>query len=119
MKKGCFIKVIIILTIVVAAIVYLIQNKFSDFIFKPGKKIISGMIFNDWENKLKNVKSSSEKDSLKKMFKSFVDKIETPDHLDDPSFEKMIDSFQHSFDDSVISEEELKNISEQIKNYNF
>jgi hypothetical protein len=38
MKKGCFIKGVVIVTILIAAVVYIIQYKLDDWFFKPAKK---------------------------------------------------------------------------------
>ena len=64
MKKGCFIKSIIILTILVAAVLYVVQNKFDDFILKPGKKFLLPVIKNDFNKKIEQINPSPERDSL-------------------------------------------------------
>ena len=72
MKKGCFIKAIIVLTIVVASITYILQNKFNDYIFTPGKKIILPLFVKEFKSKLTYVKDSPQKDSLYVMLKTFM-----------------------------------------------
>ena len=39
MRKGCFIKSVVFVTILIAVIIYLIEYKFDDWIVRPGKKL--------------------------------------------------------------------------------
>lgn len=64
MKKGCFIKSIIILTILVASITYIIQYKSEEWIVEPGKKILVPFIEKEYLKNLQYVKESPERDSL-------------------------------------------------------
>lgn len=64
MKKGCFIKSIIILTILVASITYIIQYKSEEWIVEPGKKILVPFIEKEYLKNLSYVEESPERDSL-------------------------------------------------------
>ena len=63
MKKGCFVKSIILLTVLTAVLLYLINYKFNDIIINPGKNFIINQVTQEMEF----VKSSPEKDSLKEL----------------------------------------------------
>jgi hypothetical protein len=76
MKKGCFIKSIVILTIFVAAITYIIQYKSEEWIVTPGKKILTPVIEKAFLNDLQYVQESPEKDSLFKIVGSFIKEID-------------------------------------------
>ncbi len=64
MKKGCFIKSIIILTLFVAAITYIIQYKSEEWIVQPGKKMLMPLIEKEFIKNLMYVQESPERDSL-------------------------------------------------------
>ena len=83
MKKGCFLKIIIILTILIAAILYVVENHFDDFIRKPGEKIIKDLVFKDVNREMEYVKNSPEKDSLKVMINSFIYNKIHKEHTED------------------------------------
>jgi hypothetical protein len=111
MKKGCFIKIIIILTILIAAVSYIIENHFDDFVLKPGKNIIKDLVFKDVNKRMEHVKNSPEKDSLKVLLNGFVfPKLRKEHKLNNEEFEDLIDSIETTLNDSVISSAELKNL---------
>ena len=115
MKKGCFIKGIIFLTIIVASITYIVQNKFNDFIFNPGKKIILPLFVNDFKKNLKYVKGSPQKDSLSLMIKNYLDGAKNIKELSDSSLKPLVREIYNVTADSVISSSELKNIKDFIR----
>ncbi len=63
MKKGCFIQSVIIVTILIAAIVYIVKYKLEDWLVQPGKKIIISEVLKNWEKETAYIKESPEKDS--------------------------------------------------------
>ena len=65
MKKSCFIQSIVIITIFVAAAIYIIQYKLDDWLVKPGKKLILSQVSKNWEKETAYIKESLENDSLK------------------------------------------------------
>ena len=115
MKKGCFIKGIIFLTIIVASITYIVQNKFNDFIFKPGKKIILPIFVNDFKKNLNYVTDSPQKDSLGLMIKDYLDDAKNIKALSDSSLKPLVREIYNITSDSVISTSELKNFKDFIK----
>jgi hypothetical protein len=114
MKKGCFIKVVIILTIVVASVTYIIQNKFNDFIFKPGKKIILPIFVNEFKNKLNAVKDSPQKDSLNLLLKNYIEHSKNISDLSDDSLKPLQIKINNIISDSIVSQNELQDIKDFI-----
>lgn len=115
MKKGCFIKGIIFLTIIVASITYIVQNKFNDFIFTPGKKIILPIFVNDFKKNLNYVKDSPQKDSLNLLIKNYLEGAKNIKDLSDSSLKPLVREIYNITSDSVISSSELKNINDFIR----
>jgi uncharacterized protein (DUF2267 family) len=116
MKKGCFLKIIIILTILIAAVLYVVENHFDDFIRKPGEKIIKDLVFKDVNREMEYVKNSPEKDSLKVMINSFIyNKIHKEHKLNTGEIENIVDSVQEVLKDSIISAAELENLKSIFK----
>ena len=114
MKKGCFIKTIVILTIVVASITYILQNKFNDFIFTPGKKIILPLFVKEFKSKLTYVKDSPQKDSLYVMIKSYIENAKNIHDLSDENLKPLVGRFTNVIADSVITTSELKSIRDYL-----
>ena len=111
MKKGCFLKIIIILTILIAAVLYIFENHFDDLILKPGENIIKGIVFKDVNKKMEFVKNSPEKDSLRVLINNFVsDKLHKEHNIDSKKIEDLIDSIGSTLNDSVISSTELEHL---------
>jgi len=48
MKKGCFIQAVVIVTILIAAIIYVIQYKLEDWFIKPSKKFLISEAVRTW-----------------------------------------------------------------------
>ena len=115
MKKGCFLKFIIIFTIVLAAGLYLIQNKFEELFFQPGKELILSAIENKWDVAFMYVKESVKKDSLKTLLNYYVSGVKSSEQLADYNIEKITDFLESTFKDSLITDEELSRISNLIK----
>ncbi len=115
MKKGCFLKFIIIFTITLAAILYLVQNKFDELFLEPGKEIILTAIEDSWNTELEYVKDSIEKDSLKSLLHFYVSGIQSFDYLHDKRTETVINYLEQTFQDSLIDTEELSHINKLIK----
>jgi hypothetical protein len=116
MKKGCFLKIIIILTIFIAAVLYIFENHFDDFILKPGENIIKDLVFSDINKKMEFVRNTPEKDSLKVLIDKFVfDKLHKKHKFNSKEFEALIDSVSSTLNDSIISIDELDNLKSLFK----
>jgi hypothetical protein len=114
MKPGCFLKSIIILTILVAAVLYIIQHK-SELFLEPGKKIVVNAFLDDWENNFNYVKNTPEKSELKNTLKSFIDSLSIKKIPDDTEINKIAGMVQSAAADSIISRSELMEISDKLK----
>ncbi len=115
MKKGCFLKFIIIFTIVLAAIIYLVQNKFDELFLEQGKEFILSTIEENWDTELGYVKDSWEKDSLKTLLSYYVSGIQSTEYLSGERTEALFDYLEQTFKDSLIDFEELSHINKLIK----
>ena len=115
MKKGCFLKVIIAVTILVAAVTYILQNKFNDFIFKPGRKIIAPIVLNEFDKELKYLKESPRKDSLKLLVKNYIEEANDIKEISGDSLKTFFSLIDYVVADSQITHAELKNIKDFVE----
>jgi hypothetical protein len=115
LKKGCFLKFIIIFTIVLASILYLVQNKFDELFLEPGKKLVLSVIEENWNSELGYINDSPEKDSLKTLLQFYISGIESTEFLSDERAEAVINYLEQTFKDSLIDYEELSLINKLIK----
>lgn len=111
MKKGCFLQAVIIGTIIIAAAVYVIQNKFDEWFLKPGKNILITEIEKNWDSDLKYVHNSVQKDSLKALIKFYVDNVKSFDisstEVIDADEKSLFKELNLAIEDSVISDDEI------------
>jgi hypothetical protein len=115
LNKGCFLKFIIIFTIVLASILYLVENKFDELFLEPGKEFLLSAIDKNWDDELKFIVESEEKDSLKMLLNYFVSGIKSSEKFADSSAKEIINYLELTFSDSLIDDEELSNITKLIK----
>ncbi len=111
MKKGCFVQTIIILTIVTAAVLYIVNNKFNEVIFNPSKSLIINQINKD----LNYIKESPEKDSLKVLISNYIKNLKSFKNISDQPIGRFVDSLKVALSDSVIDKREYKNLSKILK----
>jgi hypothetical protein len=117
MKKGCFLKIIIALTIVVAAVLYIIQFHFDDLVMNPAKEYFSELFVKEVDDELNFIEESPEKDSLRILLKSYLqDKFTNTKELSNKDIDWLIDSVKVVVKDSVISIEDLDKIKNLIEN---
>lgn len=119
MKPGCFLKSIIILTILVAAIMYIVQHR-SRLFFEPGKKIITGLLNDNLDKEFRYVKDTPEKARLKGMLESYVKSLKFESIPEDNKIDKIVALIKAAAKDSVITGSELDEISNNLntkKNY--
>ncbi|MEJ2104581.1 MAG: hypothetical protein P8X47_08400 [Ignavibacteriaceae bacterium] len=115
MKKGCFIKTVIIGTVLIASVVYIIENKLDDWVISPGKKFVLNKIVQNWDKELKYVYASPQKDSLKNLLNYYVENIESLDDVaneDEKSFSEELNSV---LKDSIITKDELTELTLFVK----
>ena len=111
MKKSCFLRIIIFLTILTAVILYLVTNKFNEVILNPGKSLIINQI----NRNLNYVKDSPEKDSLQVLIKDYILGIKKVDSLSESSIGEFVDSLKVALKDSVIDNKEYKSLYKILK----
>jgi len=120
MKKGCFIKIIVVLTIFIAAVMYIIQNHFDDWVMNPVKEFFSEAFVSGVDDELNFIEESPEKDSLRVLLKDYLQKkfVNTKE-LSNKDIDWLIDSVKVVVRDSFITQKDLdklKNLIE-IKGY--
>ena len=114
-KKGCFLKIIIALTIVVAVILYIVQNHLDDVVINPAKRVISSFVTNEAFKHLTYIKNTSEKDSLKILLSDYLkDKITKTKSLNTEDLDWLVDSIKVVVTDSLITKDDLNKIKELI-----
>jgi len=114
MKSGCFIKSIIVLTILIAAIMYIIQHR-SGLFLEPGKKILTGFIKDDLDKEFSTVKDSPEKTELKNSLESYLKNLKAENIPGNDDLNRIFDLVKHAVKDSVITASELNEISNNLK----
>ncbi|GBD86733.1 hypothetical protein BMS3Abin03_00657 [bacterium BMS3Abin03] len=115
MKKSCFIKSIIIFTIFLASALYIIENKISEFISNPGKKLINLMNEDNWKEKFRYIKNTPEKDSLKSLLLFYFNGKNSDEILSGEKSDDISKLIEKAFEDSLIEQSELKEIEELIQ----
>jgi len=116
MKKGCFIKVIVVLTILVAAVLYIVQNHLDDWVIDPAKEFFSELFVSGVDDELKFIVESREKDSLRVLLKNYLqDKFTSTKELSDKDINWLIDSVKVVVIDSIITENDLNKIKKLIE----
>ena len=115
MKKGCFLQTVIIGTVLIASAVYIIENKFDDWFLKPGKELLLNELVKNWDNDLKYIYESEQKDSLKKLLTYYVDNIKSIDELTTIDEKSFINAFDSVIEDSIISTEEISKLTSLVE----
>ena len=111
MKKSCFVKMIIILTVLTAVVLYVISHKFNEVILNPSKQLLINQVNRD----LNYVKDTPEKDSLQILIKDYITGIKHVDELSDNSLNTFIDSLQDALRDSTVDSREYKMLYSILK----
>lgn len=114
MKTGCFLKSIILITILVAAIMYIIQHK-SGLFFEPGKKIFAGLLMDNWDEEFNYVKNTPEKIKLKNSLETFIKNVKYENIPEDSDLNKIVELVKNAVKDSLITDSELKEITDNLK----
>ncbi len=116
MKKGCFIKSVVLLTIATAVILYIVQHKMDTYILKPGRQALTGIFVEKVDDLTKNVKNTPEKDSLKLLIGTYIkDHLSRTKTFSNKMFKDAFDSVKVIIGDSVVNKTELQKFIEFIK----
>ena len=115
MKKGCFIQAVVIVTILVAAAVYIIQYKLDDWFIKPTKKFLVSEVVKNWDNEVKHINESVQKDSLKTLMIYYMENIKSIEEVVNLDEEKFSKEFNLVIEDSLITDEEISKLTLLLK----
>jgi len=115
MKKGCFIQAVIVVTIFVAAAIYIIQYKLDDWFSNPTKKFLLNQVVHDWENEVKNIDASVQKDSLRALLIDYIENIKSMEDVVNLDSENFLKEFNLVIEDSLITDEEISKLTLLLK----
>ncbi len=114
MIKGCLLKFVIIFTILLAAAVYIVQNKIEKLFITSGDQLAISVVEDGWKNSLEYSKNTPEKESLKSLLGKYINGIKSAKDIKSYKFEDLIKILDVSFKDSLIQRDELAYISKII-----
>ncbi len=116
MKSGCFVKSIIILTIITAVAIYLVKTHWKDWVVNPGKKIAVNIAMDSIEDELKLVQQSPARDSLLAELRFYLNrKLEKSNEIGNKDFSFVADSLRAAERDSIITELEYLKIKKMLR----
>ena len=111
MKKSCFIQAVVIITILVAAAIYIIQYKLDDWFIKPTKKILITETGKNWESETSHINDSVQKDSLRSLLIYYFENIKSMKDVVNLDQEKIFEEFELVIKDSLITDEEISKLT--------
>jgi hypothetical protein len=115
MKKSCFIQAVVIVTILIAAIIYVIQYKLEDWFIKPGKKFLISEAVKNLDNEFSYIQESVQKDSLKSLMKYYFENIKTMEEVVNLEEDIFINEFKSVIEDSILTDEEISKLTMLLK----
>jgi hypothetical protein len=115
MKKGCFIQAVVIVTVLVAAAIYIIQYKLDDWFIKPTKKFLVSEEIKNWDNEVKHINESVQKDSLRSLMIYYIENVKSMEEVVNLDEEKFLKEFNLAIDDSLITDEEISKLTLLLK----
>lgn len=115
MKKSCFIQSVVVLTILVAAAIYIIQYKLDDWFIKPTKNILLSEAVKDWDKEVKHIHESAQKDSLKALLIYYIDNIKSMEDVVNLEEENFLKEFNRVIEDSLITIKEISKLTLLLK----
>ena len=117
MKKGCLIKLLVLSTIVFAAVFYIFTNKLDSWVVKPIKSFVYDSAFGEVKEKIESLKPSAEKDSVVVILKGIMSDFESKKHINInmKHLNSIADSLVSFAADSIITPEELNRFIKLVK----
>ncbi len=114
MKKGCFIALLIILTVLIAGTIYFVKNHGNDVvqIFKP---MILGTIKNEITEKIDKAEKSVYSDSLKSMFNNFISELRNRKEADLNKADDFFNGIRFALSDGKLDSLEISSLTKQMK----
>lgn len=120
MKPGCFLKSLIIGTILLGAIIYIISTKGQEWIINPVKETLVANAFESLPDEFRKIKDSKEKLVIVQKLDSLINLVKSDSVSATISFtrlEKFLEQLATYSQDSVLSRSEmefLKKLSDDI-----
>ena len=115
MKKGCFIKSVILVTILVGIVVYIVQYKLEDWLIEPGEKMFIQKIAENWNLESTFIKDSKEKDSLKVLVEYYANRIKKMEEVVNLENNLFLNELEDIIEDSLVTEKELSNLTQILQ----
>ncbi|MDP2302990.1 MAG: hypothetical protein Q8N03_11275 [Ignavibacteria bacterium] len=115
MKTGCFVKSLIIATIFLAAIIYIVTNKFDDFVKKPIQDFALNFALSEFNEKFDKIPETPQKLELDSLINSFAISIRDIKTIEMSKLEKLGVALNKSLKDSEISKDEISEIKSLIE----
>ena len=115
MKKGCFIKSVVIVTIFVGVITYLIQNNFNNWFLEPGKKMLVQQIAENWKTEATFIKDSEQKDSVGILLQFYFKNIKTMEEVVNLENDLFLSELEDVIEDSVVTDNEVTKLTQILK----
>lgn len=117
MKTGCFIKSLIIATIVIASITYIVTNKFDDWVKKTIQDFAFNIALEEFNEEIETIPNSQNKETLIKMVESFVEDVRKVDKINMNNLDKVGKMLNNVISDSDISMDELNEIKSTMEEF--
>ena len=111
MKPGCFLKSLIIGTILLGAIIYIISTKGQEWIINPVKETLVANAFESLPEEFKKIKDSKEKLVIVQKLDSLINLVKSDSVSATISFtrlEKFLEQLAAYSQDSVLSRSEME-----------
>jgi predicted nucleic-acid-binding protein len=115
MKKGCFIKSVIAITIFVGVVVYIVQYKLEEWLTEPAKYLQITQLAENWNTKANFIRDSIQKDSLGVLLSSYFSSVESMEDVVNWEEDLFLIGLQDAIDDSLITTDELSKLTLLLK----
>jgi predicted nucleic-acid-binding protein len=115
MKKGCFIKSVIAITIFVGVVVYIVQYKLEEWLTEPAKYLQITQLAENWDTKTNFIRDSIQKDSLGVLLSSYFSSVESMEDVVNWEEDLFLIGLQDAIDDSLITTDELSKLTLLLK----
>jgi len=117
MKKGCFISAVVVFTLLVGIVVYFVKYK-KDFFKNFSRDKIIGAAVDDFDKKLKDVKASVYRDSMKIVVHNFLD--ESKKYNFDSAITRLqdvMDEARFLYHDGIVDSADFNHLKQIINRY--
>jgi predicted nucleic-acid-binding protein len=115
MKKGCFIKSVIAITILVGIVVYIVQYKLEEWLTEPANYLQITQLAENWDTKANFIRNSIQKDSLGVLLSSYFSNVESMEDVVNWEEDLFLIGLQDAIDDSLITTDEISKLTLLLK----